>query len=284
MSFRRMCFLANANTPRRSLGQSHRVVLRYGKLRFPKLNVGFRGWKFHSASGASISPSDADEEPSAPQVFPRIRERDPYRLLGLSTEATFEEIQDARNYYYETYRHHDPSREAIELAFDAVLEEHIQKRKKYGFQPAKLGQKNKDMSDAETPQRRSLVSRIRNWFEPAVPLTTIVNDGVIYLLLGCWAAGTQYVTSDPTGPFVVAMGFCAWRLFDKRQKRNPDGPYLGGSPIFGALGTTVLGCLFASIIAVGIIPIIPWQKNFSADSLSAFLSIVVIGLTSIFVK
>ena len=33
-----------------------------------------------------------------------MRESDPYRLLGLSTEATFEEIQDARNYYYEVCR------------------------------------------------------------------------------------------------------------------------------------------------------------------------------------
>ena len=30
-----------------------------------------------------------------------MRESNPYRLLGLSTEATFEEIQDARNYYFE---------------------------------------------------------------------------------------------------------------------------------------------------------------------------------------
>lgn len=214
-----MSFLSNANPHRLNPNTSFRRILRRnGKLRSPKLNTGFKRWKLWSASGASISPSDAEEEPTTPQVFPRIRERDPYRLLGLSTDSTFEEIQDARNYYYEvrstpetpisrtlqTYRHHDPSREAIELAFDAVLEEHIQKRKKFGFQPAKLGQKNKGVE--ADPPRRSIFERIGSAFEPAVPLTTIVNDGVIYLLLGLWAAGTTYVTADPTGPFVIAIG------------------------------------------------------------------------------
>jgi len=83
---------------------------------------------------------------------------------------------------------------------------------------------------------------------------------------------------------VFDSGFCTWRLFDKRQKRNPDGPYLGNSPIFGALGTTVLGFICASILAIGIIPVIPWPKGFPMDALSALTSILVIGLTSIFVK
>lgn len=44
------------------------------------------------------------------------------RLLGLGRDAGFEEVQDARNYLFETYRWHEPSREAIELAFDTVIQ------------------------------------------------------------------------------------------------------------------------------------------------------------------
>lgn len=62
-----------------------------------------RKGELYSAADASISSSGAEEEPETPAVFPRIRERDPYRLLGLSREATFEEIQDARNFYYDVF-------------------------------------------------------------------------------------------------------------------------------------------------------------------------------------
>ena len=70
-----------------------------------------------AASGAAASPSgddfqlpselgaDSPEESGSPQysvsVFPRLREKDPYRLLGVDGDAGFEEVQDARNYLYE---------------------------------------------------------------------------------------------------------------------------------------------------------------------------------------
>jgi hypothetical protein len=40
------------------------------------------------------------------EVFPRTKERDPYRRLGIDAEASPEEVQDARNYLVETYRGH----------------------------------------------------------------------------------------------------------------------------------------------------------------------------------
>ena len=104
----------------------------------------------------------------------------------------------------QTYRHHEASREAIEIAFDRVLSEHMKKRKKFGFRAAKLGRKTGTLQD-DVPTK-SFMQRFLDLFEPSVPLTTIVNDGVIYLLLSFWAAGTQYATQDPTGPFVVTIG------------------------------------------------------------------------------
>ena len=104
----------------------------------------------------------------------------------------------------QTYRDHEASREAIEDAFDRVLSEHMKKRKKFGFRAAKLGRRTGALQD-DVPNK-SLVQRFLELFEPSVPMTTIVNDGVIYLLLSFWAAGTQYATQDPTGPFVVTIG------------------------------------------------------------------------------
>ena len=52
------------------------------------------------------------------QIFPRVKERDAYRRLGISDEASFEEVQDARNYLVQTYARHTAGVEAIEEAFD----------------------------------------------------------------------------------------------------------------------------------------------------------------------
>ena len=53
---------------------------------------------------------------------------------------------------------------------------------------------------------------------------------------------------DPAVPLGVAICFCTWRLFDKRRIRNPDGPFFGNSPIWGALGTTLLGLVVGSVV------------------------------------
>lgn len=44
------------------------------------------------------------------------------RLLGISDQADFEEVVDARNYLVELYKWHEESRESIELAFDTIIQ------------------------------------------------------------------------------------------------------------------------------------------------------------------
>ena len=53
---------------------------------------------------------------------------------------------------------------------------------------------------------------------------------------------------DPTLPLGAAICYCTWRLFDKRKIRNPDGPFFGNSPVFGALGTTLLGLAIGGVV------------------------------------
>lgn len=73
------------------------------------------------------SASPANQPPQRPEgmdyrPFPRLNERDVYKRLGVATSATFEEVVDARNYLNEQYKWHEPSREAIELAFDQIIQ------------------------------------------------------------------------------------------------------------------------------------------------------------------
>ena len=60
----------------------------------------------------------------------------------------------------------------------------------------------------------------------------------------------QSASSDPTLPLGAAICFCTYRLFDKRRKRNPEGPYWGNSPVWGSLGGTIAGLLLGGLVSM----------------------------------
>ena len=72
---------------------------------------------------------------------------------------------------------------------------------------------------------------------------------------------------------------------EKRNRRNPDGPYWGNSPIWGALVTTVCalaagGLLSYAIGALGI----PLPPKVSLDAMGLFVLTITLGFTALFVK
>lgn len=146
------------------------------------------------------------------QIFPRLKEKDPYKVLGIDYEASFEEIQDARNYLYEQYKEHEPSLESIELAFDSILQSSIKFRNKYGFRPPKTGRRSDISGD---PEKVSIVQHVKDLFEPSVSSVTLVNEGSIFLGLALWAAW-QAASSDPTLPLGAAVAFCAYKIYGTR--------------------------------------------------------------------
>lgn len=68
--------------------------------------------------------------PEPVKVFSRIGVRDPYKRLGLSRDASTEELTEAKKYLLEEHAGHEASREAIEDAFDKIIAEKFRERKK----------------------------------------------------------------------------------------------------------------------------------------------------------
>lgn len=62
--------------------------------------------------------------------FPRINTKDPYKRIGVSREASEEEIQAARNFLIKKYSGHQPSIDAIESAHDKIIMQKFRERKK----------------------------------------------------------------------------------------------------------------------------------------------------------
>lgn len=230
-------------------------------------------------SGWMDMPESQPPPPEA-QVFPRLKERDPYRRLGVSREASFEEVQEARNFLVEQYRDHEPSRESIELALDSILQERMKVRHRDGFRPPQRGKRSDVTGDAP---KQSLWQRVRSYFEPSVPSTTLVNDGSVFLALGIWAAWTA-AASDPTLPLGACLAFAAWKIYDKRSKRSPDGPFWGGNAMWGALAATVASLVIGSILSYALVNVVPLPPRLASEAVGFFLIVMGVGFTAIFLK
>ncbi|KAL6762358.1 hypothetical protein V8C86DRAFT_2520626 [Haematococcus lacustris] len=225
-----------------------------------------------SAFDADLPPPEKEYKP-----FPRARERNPYRLLGISKDAGFEEVQQARNFLYEDYRWHEPSREAIELAFESILKEKYRVRQKLGFQPPRSGKRGEAVGAG---QGVPLTRRLAGLFDATVTLNSFINEAVVYLALGLWAL----FSSDQSFPLAGAFAYSVYKYQSRRLAASPDGPFFGGNAIVGALLTTT----FNIGIACGLMTLAtgPLQSvlETSMRQVGAFLVILVAGTLNIYVK
>lgn len=123
---------------------------------------------------SAMDASYGDMSNESPAVFPRINVRDPYKRLGISREASEDEIQGARNFLIQKYAGHKPSVDAIESAHDKIIMQKFYERRN-----PKIDFKKKMR---EVNQSR-VVQFVRSRFQ--TPSTKfIVKTSVAFLLLG----------------------------------------------------------------------------------------------------
>jgi len=220
-----------------------------------------------TVSAAAAGAAGGDE------VFPRIKERDPYRRLGISKEASYEEIQDARNYLVETYSVHQKSVESIEQAFDKIISQKLRVRKKSGI---KLRDDKKDDKEPAS----GIQAKIQGMMDPNPNPDTMKKVAAIYVGLTAWSL----VMSAATGPaFQLCLGFfaCVFFFNEKRQKLAKAGE----SKFWGAMGSGILslfaGWFIGSLLPVAF-PIFPtWIAPETIASLTAFITM---GCAAVFTK
>ncbi|KAL9271947.1 CHAPERONE-LIKE PROTEIN [Drosera capensis] len=84
------------------------------------------GIRISCAAGASYG--DAFNDSAA--VFPRLNVGDPYKRLGISREASEQEIYAAINFLIQRYGGHEPSKKAIESAYDKIIRQKLNERRR----------------------------------------------------------------------------------------------------------------------------------------------------------
>ncbi|KAK4259325.1 hypothetical protein QN277_005667 [Acacia crassicarpa] len=215
---------------------------------------------------SAMDASYGDMTNESPAVFPRINVRDPYKRLGISREASEDEIQGARNFLIQKYAGHKPSVDAIESAHDKIIMEKFYERKN-----PKIDLKKKMR---EVNQSR-IVQFVRSRFQ--TPSTKfIVKTSATFLLLG--ALTVLFPTEEgPTLQVLISLIATMYFIHDRLKSRL-------WTFLYGA-GSFVLSWLLGTFLMVSVIPPIPIIKGpRTFEVISSLISYVLLWVSSTYLK
>ncbi|XP_020205222.1 protein CHAPERONE-LIKE PROTEIN OF POR1, chloroplastic [Cajanus cajan] len=215
-------------------------------------------------SAMDASYGDMANDSSA--VFPRINVRDPYKRLGISREASEDEIQSARNFLIQKYAGHKASVDAIESAHDKIIMQKFYERKN-----PKIDIKKKVR---EVNQSR-FVQAVRGRFQ--TPSTKfIIKTSLAFLLLGVL---TVLFPTEEGPTLQVALSLIATIYFIYDRLKSKIRAFLYG------VGAFAISWLLATFLMVSVIPPITLLKGPRAfEAISSLITYVLLWISSTYLR
>ncbi|KAJ8771133.1 hypothetical protein K2173_023458 [Erythroxylum novogranatense] len=191
---------------------------------------------------AMDAPYGGDMTNTNPVVFPRINVRDPYKRLGISKEASEDEIQAARNFLVQQYSGHKPSLDAIEAAHDKIIMQKFYERRN-----PKIDIKKK----VKEVQQSRFVQVIVSRFQTPTSIV-ILKTSIAFLVLG--ALTLLFPTEEgPTLQVAISLLATIYFIHDRLKSRLRAFLY--------SVAAFIFSWLFATFLMVSIIPPLPFVKG-----------------------
>lgn len=201
-----------------------------------------------------------------PPVFPRVNVWDPYKRLGVSKDASEEEIQEARNFLIQQYAGHERSVESIEAAFEKIIMKSFRDRKR-----SKINLKSKLKKKVD--ESPSWVKGLINFIE-APPSEVIIRRACLYALIAVWSV----MNSAEGGPaFQVAVSLVACIYFLNEKVKS-----IGRACVLG-FGALAVGWLFGSLV----IPAIPFfllPVTWTVELVTSLITYIFLFMACTFLK
>lgn len=169
------------------------------------------------------------------QNFPRSNVWDPYRRLGVSHDASEEEIWRSRNFLLQQYAGHERSEESIEAAFEKILMTSFKQRKKTKIN---LKSKLKKKVDESPPWVQNLLN-----FVELPPTDVILRRLFLFAFMGGWSIMNS-AESGPAFQVAISLAACIYFLNEKTKS-------LGRACIIG-FGALVAGWVNGSVVVPNI--------------------------------
>ena len=200
-----------------------------------------------AASQADDGASDAADDdfevpPTNGKAFPRLKERDPYKLLGVSHSASYDEVKEARSFLTDEYRGHIASVEAIEIAHDKVISGSFKERRQEGMKPAP-GRRARggaavaaDDDDGDDEEGEGAWGPLSPFIRRRVPRRDLLRTCVVFAAVLAWLLLTA-LEGEPTAQVTTGLAACTYFVQQRRQKRAGDKE---ANVFWGAFGTAVV--------------------------------------------
>jgi hypothetical protein len=208
-----------------------------------------------------------------------MSDQNPYDKLGVSEDASFDEIQDARNRLFEQHNSDAKHLEAIEAAYDAILMDRLRMRQegkikvpeRIRFPELRVQSLPKE---SPTPRQQSPA-----WLQRMLDQPTPAD----ILLPGAWFLGLSSISLFyPEGgaqilqlALVVGVGTSIYFLNRKEGKF--------GRAVLFTLISLIIGLLAGALIAIWLLPQIP-LLNLSSNQFSTVLTFIFLWLVSSFLR
>ncbi len=208
-----------------------------------------------------------------------MSDQNPYEKLGVTQDATFDEIQDARNRLVEQHSADRKRIEMVEAAYDAILMERLRMRQEGKIKVPEGIRFAERLSQAPPKESSAPAKQPPQWLQRLLDkpsLTDILLPGVLFLALSGFsvfyrAAGAQVLQ------LVLMVGVGLSLYFLNRKERK-----LGRAVLL-----TVLG-LMTGLIAGGLLSSLLLRQissiDLTAEQFSTVLTFIVLWLISSFLR
>ncbi|KAJ0040434.1 hypothetical protein Pint_28410 [Pistacia integerrima] len=243
------------------------------KITIPRLE---RNYWFGSAQGCkkqqthtikcTMGASYGDTSNGSTDIFPRINVRDPYKRLGISREASEDEIQAARSFLVQKYAGHKPSLDAIESAHDKIIMQKFYERKN-----PKIDMKKKVREVRQSHVVQAVMSRFQT---PSTKI--IIKTSIAFVVLG--ALTVLFPTEE--GPTLqVALSLIATIYFIHERLKSKLRAFLYSA------GAFIFSWLLGTFLMVSVIPPIPLIKGLrSFEVTTSLITYVLLWVSSTYLK
>ena len=196
--------------------------------------------------------------------------QDPYEMLGISADAGFEEVQQARETSLKAAGDDPMARARIETAYDAVLMGRLRERQSGTISSAavtasRLESQSASTSSGTPPNTSALLTRIRNLSLPSprlssagfLPSLSLVEGQGLLVRLIAGGIGLLLLLAAPTAvDLVLALSTIGLLISQVKRGRRPLGA-LGWSLALVALGLVLGAAISALVSSQAVMPMNP---------------------------
>ncbi|MCF4968723.1 MULTISPECIES: CPP1-like family protein [Nostocales] len=204
-----------------------------------------------------------------------MRDQNPYEKLGVSEDASFDEIQDARNRLMEQCSGDAKSVETVEAAYDAILMDRLRMRQEGKIKvPERIRFPELRI---QSPPKESSTSREQSpaWLQNFLDQPTMTD----ILLPGAWYVGLSTIsifTGDQLLQLVLVVGIGVSVFFLNRKEGR-----FGRSVLLTLVGL-IVGLITGGLIAAWLLSQVPLM--ISGNQFSTVLTFVLLWLISSFLR